>query len=258
MSTLQLIRHGREVKPRRVMLYGTHGSGKSTLASQSDRPIFIPVEEGINDILCDKFPLAKSFEEVMKHLSSLYLEEHPYRTLVLDTLDALEPHIWATVCREQGVEHIEELPYARGYTLALKLWRQLLEGLTALRDDKGMTILLIAHSKTERFENPSTESYDRYVPKLHKAASALISEWADEVLFSGLRIATRKLDEGFGQSRVIPVGAGDHVLYTSGRPTHIAKNRLGLPEELPLDWAVFAKYLPASNQTTAVKGESNG
>jgi len=36
------------------------------------------------------------------------------------------------------------------------------------------------------------------------------------------------------------------VLRTTERPAHLAKNRLRLPDELPLSWAEFAKHLPAS------------
>jgi hypothetical protein len=64
----------------------------------------------------------------------------------------------------------------------LDQWRKFLEGLAALRRDKGFAVVLIAHAKIEKFENPETESYDRYVPRLHKLASALIQEWCDEVL----------------------------------------------------------------------------
>jgi len=34
----------------------------------------------------------------------------------------------------------------------------------------------------------------------------------------------------------------DFVLYTTERPSHVAKNRLGLPDELPLDWHAYASF----------------
>ena len=48
-------------------------------------------------------------------------------------------------------------------------------------------IVLIAHARIERFENPETESYDRYVPRLHRLASQVVQEWCDEVLFATLQ-----------------------------------------------------------------------
>jgi len=49
----------------------------------------------------------------------------------------------------------------------------------------------IAHARIERFENPETDAYDRYSPRLNKHASALIQEWCDEVLFATYKVHTR-------------------------------------------------------------------
>ena len=47
-----------------------------------------------------------------------------------------------------------------------------------------MVVLMIAHAKVEKFEDPESPPYDRYSPRLHKHAAALISEWCDAVLFA--------------------------------------------------------------------------
>jgi len=173
MKLLEQIQSGKNPAPRRVLLYGTHGIGKSTFGSMSEKPVFLQTEDGLGEIECDRFPLVESFEEVMSALSDLYTEKHPYRTIVVDSLDWLERLIWEDVCRKRNVESIEDIGYAKGYVFALTQWREFLEGLTALRREKGMMIILIAHVRIERFENPETETYDRYVPRLHK----LVSHW---------------------------------------------------------------------------------
>ena len=127
----------------------------------------------------------------------------------------------------------------------------MLDGLSALRDQRGLTVILIAHAKIERFEDPQTEAYDRYMPRLHKSASALISEWCDEVLFTNYRVFTKSQDEGFNRTRVQGLGSGERVLKTTERPAHLAKNRLNLPDELPLAWSEFAKFLPGAAPQTA-------
>jgi hypothetical protein len=259
MKLLGQIQSGRHPAPRRVMLYGTHGIGKSTFGARSDRPIFVQTEDGLGEIDCDRLPLAETFDQAIEALSELYSEKHPYRTVVVDSLDWLERLIWAEVCRKRGVESIEDIPYAKGYVLALTQWREFLEGLNALRSERGMTALLIAHAKIERFENPETESYDRYVPRLHKLASQVIQEWCDEVLFATYKVYTKKLDEGFSQTRTQGIGTGERMIRTTERPAHVAKNRLNLPDELPLDWDAYAKYLPAANGGVAQKkGKDNG
>ena len=110
-----------------------------------------------------------------------------------------------------------------------------------------MAAILIAHAKIERFENPETETYDRYVPRLHKLASAVVQEWCDEVLFATYQVHTRQTDEGFNRKRTQAIGSGERILRTTERPAHVAKNRLGLPDELPLDWNVYAQYLHRKN-----------
>ena len=160
MNLLQQVTSGRSPAPRRVMLYGTHGVGKSTWASCAPNPIFIQCEDGLGELDCAKFPLATTFDQAMQALSELYTDEHPYRTVVVDSVDWLERLIWADVCRKRNVQSIEEIGYAKGYVFAMTQWREFMDGLSALRTDKGMTTVLIAHARIERFENPETDSYD--------------------------------------------------------------------------------------------------
>ncbi len=240
------------------MIFGTHGVGKSSWASCAPKPVFIQTEDGLGEINCAKFPLATTFDQVMQALSDLYTDAHPYRTVVIDSLDWLERLIWADVCRKRNVESIEEIGYAKGYVFALSQWREFMEGLSALRNDKGMTTILIAHARIERFENPETDSYDRYVPRLHRLASQVLQEWCDEVMFATFRIYTRQMDEGFDRKRNQGIGTGERILRTVERPAHVAKNRLSLPDELPLDWNVYAQHMTPAPADGPQSGKSKG
>ena len=253
MNMLEQIHSGKRPAPRRVMLYGTHGIGKSTFAAGSEKPVFVQTEDGLGEIDCDKFPLAETFEQVIKTLSELYTEMHPYRTVVVDSLDWLERLIWADVCKKRMVESIEDIGYAKGYVFALTQWREFLDGLTALRNERGMTSVLIAHAKIEKFENPETETYDRYVPRLHKLASAIVQEWCDEILFATYRVHVKQTEEGFNRKRTQGIGTGERIVRTTERPAHVAKNRLDLPEELPLEWKAYSQHLNRKNG-----GKNNG
>ena len=244
MKLLEQVQTGVKPAPRRVLLYGTHGIGKSSFAARAKKPIFIPTEDGLGEIDCAKLPLATSFEDVMNAISELYTEKHDYACAVVDSLDWLEQLIWAAVASKRMIESIEDVGYGKGYVFALTQWRQFLEGLTALRDERGMTIILVAHAKIERFDNPETESYDRYSPRLHKLAAAVVQEWCDEVLFATYRVYTKVTDEGFNRKKAKGMGTGERIIRTTERPAHVAKNRLVLPDELPLDWDAFAQYLP--------------
>lgn len=242
-TLMKQIQRGRVQLPRRVMLYGVHGIGKSTFGAMAERPVFIQTEDGLANIECDRFPLATRFGYVLSALSELYTGEHDYGTVVIDSLDWLERLIETEICEKEDVPNIEKIGYAKGYKYMLDPWRDVLAGLDALRNDRGMTVVLIAHAKIEKFDNPETDPYDRYSPRLHKLASALIQEWCDEVLFATYKVHTRKIDEAFNKAKHQGIGTGERIIRTTERPAHVAKNRLGLPEEFPLDYRLYAAFV---------------
>lgn len=230
---------GKQKRPRRIMLYGVHGIGKSTFSAGAPNAVFLPTEDGIADIDCESFPLSECFEQFMHYLSELHTEEHDRTTVVIDSLDWLERLIWGAVEKEHNVESIEDIGYAKGYTFALKHWRQVLKQLEKLRDDRGMTCILLAHAKIERFTPPDNDPFDRYSPKLHKHASGIVQEWCDEVLFANYQVFTQTQGDGFDK-QTKGIGTGERIVHTSERPSHIAKNRAALPESLPLVWQAYA------------------
>ncbi|HMO16351.1 MAG TPA: ATP-binding protein [Pirellulaceae bacterium] len=251
MSMLTQIQRGKASKPPRILIYGTEGIGKSTFGAEAPRPIFIQTEDGLDEINCDRLPLATSFEQVSAALQELRTAKHDYESVVIDSLDWLERLVWDSLCQEYGVSSIEKVDggYARGYTHALKHWREIINHLNSLRSQKGMVVVLIAHSKVERFEDPEAASYDRYSPRLHKHAGALVSEWCDAVLFATRRIRTQSEDAGFNRKRNIAhaVGRDERILRCVGGPSCVAKNRYGITDELPLSWSAFIQSLSATN-----------
>jgi len=217
--------------------------GKSTWACSWPDPIALPTEDGLSHIDVPSFPLAESVDDVGGPLLELQNSEHEFKTLVLDSADWLEQLIWKQVCQADGKKCMSDFAYGKGHSMATAKFRWYLQSLDTLRK-QGMHIVITAHSVITRFEDPAGLSYDRYSPKLHRDASALLQEWADEVLFVNLKTFTKTQDEGFGRERAIGIGTGQRVLYTQETPAYLAKNRLGLPTELPLD---FSSYLPFLN-----------
>lgn len=253
---LTSIEKGRGTSPRRVMLYGVAGVGKTTLAAATRSPVFVQLEDGVGDVGADRFPLAKDFASVLDSLRTLYREPHEYRTVVIDSIDWLERVIHAEVASDRNVRSIEDIGFGKGYTFALEHWRKVLAALDALRSARGMAVVLVAHSAVVRFENPETEAYDRFSPRLHKAANALVAEWCDEVLFANYRVRTRTVGEGFDR-RTKGIGTGERVLYATERPSHIAKNRCGLADEVAFDSDTFARIVAGEIRNEA-REESNG
>ena len=241
LSRLAGVTTGKTSKPPRLLIYGTEGIGKSTLASLAPNPIFVPTEDGLDEIDCAKFPLCENYAQFAGALESVIVEEHDYGTVVVDSADWLERLIFDCVCTDSNVKNIELAAggYGKGYGAALNYWRDVLAMLDACRA-KGMIVIVLAHAQVEKFDDPESQSYDRYSPRLHKKTSGpLLVEWADAVLFAARRHRIAVDDNGpKKRTRATPIGAdgGDRVLRCVGGPTCVAKNRYGLPEEIPLTW----------------------
>jgi hypothetical protein len=242
-------------KVPRVTVYGVAGVGKTQFAAGARNPVFLLTEDGLGMREVAHFPLAKTYDDLIGYLSALYSEAHDFATVVVDSLDWLEPLIHARVCRDNGWSSIEEPGYGKGYVAALALWRQYLDGLNALRDERGMTVVQIAHSEIRRFDSPEHEPFDRYGIKLHARAAALVLEHSDAVLFANFRVATVKSDVGFNKRVNRAVGSGERLIHTTERPAFIAKNRYGLPDTLPLDWDSFARAMPETLRPLLITSE---
>lgn len=248
-------------KPPRILVYGPQKIGKSSFGALADRPVFVQAEDGLDAINVDAFPLARSFAEIMKNLQSLAEEKHDFKTVVIDSLDWMEPLIWQQVCKEHNVKNIEEVlkGYGKGYVQALNVWREYIEMIDYLRDERGMTIVQIGHAQIKKFENPETDIYDRYELKLHKSASALIMEHSDIILFANYYVGVKKEEKSMSkEGRKRAVGTGERVLYTEERPAFMAGNRYSLPAEIPFDkngayWQTIAEAVPFYNTKTEEK-----
>lgn len=247
-SPLASIRKGRQIAPPKVLLYGVPGIGKTTFAAQSKDCIFVPTEDGVNNLDTSSFPVARTFEEFMANLWSLWKEPHDYKAVAIDSLDWLEKLVWQYTVKQAHdtkIQSIEDFGYGKGYGEALRVWSQVLDLLTNLRTERGLPVILIAHCEIKRFDSPETDPYDRYQPKMHKTASAYVMEWCDAVLFTNYKAFTAEAKVGFNKSVRRAVGSGERVMYTSERPAYIAKNRYALPHELPLSWDSFTNAVAA-------------
>lgn len=230
-------------QPPRICAYGPPGVGKTSLAASAPNPVFILTEDGLGDLDVTTFPLAKSYSDVTQALDVILTQDHDYKTLVLDSMDWLEPLIWDHVCKIRKVESIEELKYGAGYVEACAVMRQLLILIDRIRIERGMIVILLAHSQVKKVEDPLQPSFDAYCLKLNKKCSAIIEEFSDVILFINYQTTVMKEDSGFGGKRTRAVGNGERVMYAQGTPAFTAKNRYSLPAQLPLSWDTFFKAM---------------
>lgn len=257
MTLLDNIRKGIRPAPRRIMLYGVQGVGKSTWAAYAPKPFFVQTEDGLDNIDCERLSRpARTYKELIEVLDGLCNDPRGYQTIVNDSVDWTEALVHQSVCQRKNVTNINDIDFYEGYRFALTEWGEIIRRFNYLRAKHGMTIILLAHAEATHFKSPITDNYNRYTPKLYKWAMAKMQEWCDEVLFLTYKVYTKTDGEGF-RKVVKGIGSGERVIYTSERPAYAAKNRLGLPDELPFEspetgWSTYAQYVPYYNQK---KGE---
>lgn len=244
--SLKSVARNRDLRPPRVLVYGSHGIGKTTLGAAAPAPIFIVTEDGLGVLEVDHFPLAQTFDDVIGAVGALYEESHQFRTVVIDSLDWLDNLIWNDVNTKYDAK---DLAYGKGAVIAADYWRQVLDGLNAVRNDKNMAVVLLAHCEVRRFDSPETEPYERYQPKLQARSSALVQEWCDAVLFANYRTIVKHDDVGFNQKVSRGITTGERLLYTTEKPAFLAKNRFALPDAIPMSWDALASAIAASTPT---------
>lgn len=244
MSLLEKATKGKIKKPHLVLIFGIDGVGKTSFGAAAPKPIIIGPESGSSNMDVARLE-PKSFEEIMQSIEELRTAKHEYETAVFDSLDWIEPMVWKSVCDAGKVASIENFGggYGKGYSEANTYWGRMIAALRHLREERHMNIIMIAHSQIKAFNDPSQLTpYDRYILKLNEKAAALWREFVDSVLFANYEIFVKK-DGHKGKA----YGDGARMLYTERRPGFDAKNRFGLPAQIPLSWSDYETSVNNSN-----------
>lgn len=246
--TLDAIISGRVKSPDKVTLVGLEGVGKTTFGACAPSPVFICAEDGTDEMDTKRFPMPAdaSMLDVYDAIAALRNGAHAYKTLVVDTVDWLEPLLIRAVCDRNNwhktladgvkVPDIDLPGYGKGWEAVADEWRKFLAALDGLRSAKGMAIVLLGHAVLRRWSNPNGEDYERYECSVSKKAWALLRQWSKAVLFAAHEevVSKKKGEKAKGSY------TGKRVLFTERAAGYDAKNRYGLPYMIDLDWSEYA------------------
>lgn len=242
--------------PFKALIHGQEGVGKTTDASRWPGAHFIDIEGSTERMdvhrLPDRNPYQppQSWSEVMNIINGLMQSEsaNMQKTLIIDTVDSMTPllvaHVCATNKKKDGMpaEKLTEYGWDAGYELVATEFGRFLASLEELRIKKQWHVVLVCHSAVRRVDLPEQDSsYDRWEPDLFRRPKNtpspydLVKAWAEMVLFYCFKTLVVTLDSGKTKA------AGEQrVIRTTHAATWDAKNRNGLPDELPMEPGKFA------------------
>lgn len=236
MSTTMNITKGRIETAKKVVIYGPEGIGKSTFASQFPNPLFIDTEGSTKEMDVARFDKPTSWELLKSQIEYVKLNK-PCTTLIIDTIDWAEQLCIKSICDKYDKKGIEDFGYGNGYVYEKEEFGRFLNLLEDVIE-AGVNVVLTAHAILRKFEQPDElGSYDRWELKLGKKTTNLISplvkEWADMVLFANYKTISVAVDKDGKKHKA---QGGRRIMYTSHHPCWDAKNRYGLPEEIPMEY----------------------
>lgn len=243
------ITRGKVKDAQRIVIYGQEGIGKTTFASQFPDPVFIDTEGSTAQMDVARFDKPTSWELIKSQAQ--YVADHPdcCRTLVLDTADWAEQIMIRDLCAKNKWDGLEGAGYGKGYTYAAEEFGRLLNILTTVKE-KGVTVVITAHAMLRKVELPEEMgAYDHWEMKTSKKVAPMLKEWADAVLFARYKTMVVEVDKKKKAQGNMRVMETTHTEFWD------AKNRYGLPDEMPFEYKGIQQIIESAAGPAVKKAE---
>lgn len=274
-SLLSRVSTSAQALPSRVFIYAREKWGKSSLFAHAPGAIFFMTrgETGLLELIAGgRVPPTAHFDydeqapptwatlrQAVKELSE---EDHPHKALVIDTCNGAEILCQEHVRKTQFNGSAQKFAsYGKGWELCRIEWLALLQDLDALRSRRKMSVVLLAHTRVKKFDDPTQEEgYDKYQPACQDKLWDLTHKWSDIIAFGHFRAETYETEQGKTKARADM----RRVLCFDTSPMWEAGNRYGISGELNVGngaangFKTFANAVAKAKAATAPAPSSNG
>jgi hypothetical protein len=193
--------------------------------------LFLDGEDGTAQLAVPRILIRSvdELESIRQRLSPAKLHAKGVRTLVVDTIDAIEKLLREKIVRKYRVESIGQIRYGNGFVFWREEFGRFLTGFLDPFIASGIHAVVVCHSTVRRIQPPGLrEPFDRYEPKLNEPNWHALTEWSDSLLFFTFDLRVSSTGEG----KPIGLGGKERHLYTQYSPAWEAKCRLSLPEKI--------------------------
>jgi AAA domain len=231
MIDLKKIQRGRVSLPPRIVWYSFDGIGKTTALAGSKDPFILDMNRG-----SIKFDVARysptDYNDFLAWLQAVELGQISCSTLGLDSLTEIESLMIKLHFGDKG-PNSGEWAFNRGEDYLFSKWRELLAQLERIWL-QGKAIVMTAHARVAKFNDPTGPAYDRFELSLRSRSAEQVRQWVDFVCFCREEIV---LDQSKTE-RTKGKTTGVRYQYTRRCPAYDAKARgtTLFPERLPLGW----------------------
>lgn len=235
---------GREKKPLKLFIYGRNGIGKTTFASEMDSPVLLDLEDNASHLTVDR-QLLTNYRDIQSFLLALKTQKHPFKTVILDSVDVLEDLITQDILTRSGKTDLSKVGgYGEGYKQQVAAFTNILKRMEALFQS-GMNVVFLGHETISRIEDPGERVYDRVTPAIRENNYSQICNWCFGVFYATSRVRREAEEElGFKQKRKGNVSrVSTRVFYTEPSAAHLAKNIFKLSNPLEIDYPLFKEEI---------------
>jgi len=247
-----------------LIVYGRQGIGKTSFGLRFPKPLrVISINEYGYDDLDDAGLTPDGCENVLLTDFPSFIKEiresTDVKTIVVDSMSGINQ-----IMKEDILKIIyatDDDParsfgsFSEGFRVHAPDWAQRIENAATVVRGKGVNVLLLGHTKTEKVKNSTYNDYQASAIDMESWPRAVLTKWAQAVLFMEMDFKVRTTKDWKGKpTESKAVGSLDEevsrIMYTSKHPSHDAKNRLELPAYIHMGssadeaYANFVEKLP--------------
>lgn len=221
-----------------ITILGDAGAGKTSLAASLPSPVFVMAEDGLASVPEDKRPdgwQLRSSEQLWDIFKALLQEEHDYKTVVIDSVSALDEIFTKEITAKEGKTNLAQCAggYGAGYKVLAGMHQRVGAAADALKR-KGLNVVYIAHANVDRLELPDMDAYHRFSIKITKDCQSAYLDKADAVAF--IRLQTFLRGEDGSPKKAISSGVREMIMHATA--SSVSKNRWGVTEPIIVEKGV--------------------